>query len=341
MGKKNSLRFTILITLLLLCIGLSLSVGAVKLPLSSTVQILANNFLGLTNDPIGINETILLQLRLPRIILAIIIGAMLSTAGVAFQGVLRNPLADPYILGISTGAALGAAISILLGRLQISWLSNPWSVPLFAFVGSIISLWLVISLAHQGGYRGRESLILAGVIIQSLLGAFLSFLIASSGEQMQQIVYWMMGSLANKNWTHVYILTPYFILGMVLLLLKYRELDIFALGEQAAAHLGLNVERTKVFILASGSLLTAAAVSVVGVIGFVGLIVPHMMRILVGPNHRTLLIASSLAGGVFLLLSDTIARTIIPSREIPIGVITAFVGAPFFAYLFKRSLRRG
>jgi len=198
-----------------------------------------------------------------------------------------------------------------------------------------------MALANHHGQRDRETLILAGVVVQSLIGAFLSFLIAISGQQMQQIMFWMMGSLANRSWLDVGLLTPYLALGFLYLSLQQRDLNLISLGENAATHLGMDVEKKKIWLLIVDSLLTGAAVSVVGIIGFVGLIVPHLMRLIVGPDHRILLPSSTLAGTIFLLWADTVARSIIPLREIPIGVITAFIGAPFFAYLLKKRLRRG
>ena len=330
-----------LFILLIISTILSVMTGAVSLPFNLTWRILFNHLPFINFDPTWslAQETIVWNLRLPRVFLALIVGAMLSSAGVAFQGILRNPLADPYILGVSVGAAFGAATSIVFFR-NTSFLGL-LSTPLFSFAGGLISLGFVLGLSKQHGQHERETLILAGVVVQSLLGAFLSFLIAVSGQQMQEIVFWMMGSLANRTWLDVGILLPYFLLGLLYLLFQQRDLNVIALGERAATHLGMNVERKKILILIVGSLLTAAAVSVVGIIGFVGLIVPHLMRLLVGPDHRILLPVSTLAGAIFLLWSDTLARTLLNSREIPIGVITAFVGAPFFAYLLKSGLRRG
>jgi iron complex transport system permease protein len=318
--------------------------GSVSLPFQLTWQILLNHlpfqipFINLEPTWTSAQESIVWNLRLPRVFLALIVGAMLSTSGVAFQGVLRNPLADPYILGVSSGAAFGAATSILFFR--SSSLFGQLSIPLFSFTGGLLSLGFVLALSKQHGQHERETLILAGVVVQSLLGAFLSFLIAISGQQMQEIVFWMMGSLANRTWLDIAVLLPYFLFGTTYLLFQQRDLNIIALGERAATHLGMNVERKKILILVISSLLTAAAVSAVGIIGFVGLIVPHLMRLLVGADHKVLLPVSTLAGAIFLLWSDTLARTLIESREIPIGVITAFVGAPFFAYLLKSGLRR-
>lgn len=329
-----------LFTLLLFSIVFSVMTGAVSLPFHITWQILLNHipFFKLDTTWTIAQEAIVWNLRLPRVFLALIVGAMLASSGVAFQGILRNPLADPYILGVSSGAAFGAATAIVFFR--SSTLLGQFSLPLFSFAGGLLSLGFVLALSKQQGQHDRETLILAGVVVQSLLGAFLSFLIAISGQQMQEIVFWMMGSLANRTWQDVGVLLPYFLIGLTYLLFQQRDLNVIALGERAATHLGMNVERKKIITLIVGSLLTAAAVSVVGIIGFVGLIVPHLMRLLVGPDHRILLPVSTIAGAIFLLWSDTLARTLLDSREIPIGVITAFVGAPFFAYLLKSGLRR-
>ncbi|MGE4274119.1 MAG: FecCD family ABC transporter permease [Desulfitobacterium sp.] len=346
MNLKNkppkALTWTLGLTLLLLLsIVFSVMMGSVSLPLPVTFKIIVNQLPLINLDPSWsmAQESIVWNLRLPRVFLALIIGAMLATSGVAFQGILRNPLADPYILGVSSGAALGAASAILFFRAS-SFLGQS-VLPLFAFVGGLISLAFVFSLSRQNGQFEREILILAGVVVQALLGAFLSFLIAVSGQQMQEIIFWMMGSLASSTWQDVLILLPYLLFGLTYLHFQKREFNVIALGERAATHLGINVERKKMAILVVGSLLATAAVSMVGIIGFVGLIIPHLMRLLVGPDHRILLPVSTLAGAIFLLWSDTIARTLLQSQEIPIGVITAFVGAPFFAYLLKSGLRRG
>ena len=327
--------------LLLLSLVFSIMHGSVHIPFALSLKILFSHLplVHLTPAWSLAQDAIVWNLRLPRVFLALVIGAMLSSTGVAFQGVLRNPLADPYILGVSVGAAFGAATSMLFFR--TSSLLGYFTTPLFSFVGALLSLWFVMALANQHGQRDRETLILAGVVIQSLIGAFLSFLIAISGQQMQEIVFWMMGSLANRSWLDVGMLTPYLALGYLYLSLQQRDLNLISLGESAATHLGMDVEKKKIWILVAGSLLTGAAVSVVGIIGFVGLIVPHLMRLIVGPDHRILLPLSTLARAIFLLWADTLARSIIPSREIPIGVITAFIGAPFFAYLLKKGLRRG
>lgn len=326
--------------LLILSIVFCVMSGSVNLPFQVTGKIILSHLPFLDIDPswTTAQESIVWNLRLPRVFLALIVGAMLATSGVAFQGILRNPLADPYILGVSTGAAFGAALAIVFFQ-GFSFFGQS-VLPFFAFVGGLISLAFVFTLSKHNGQFERETLILAGVVVQALLGAFLSFLIAVSGQQMQEIIFWMMGSLASSSWQDVLTLLPYLLIGLIYLLFQRRELNVIALGERAATHLGINVERKKIIILIIGSLLATSAVSIVGIIGFVGLIIPHLMRLLVGPDHRILLPVSTLSGAVFLLWSDTIARTLLQSQEIPIGVITAFVGAPFFAYLLKSGLRR-
>lgn len=336
--KKKKLILLGIGILLLISMLISLSIGSVGVPAGVTLKIILNclPFPEIEQDWTTMQETIVLTLRLPRVFLAVIIGAMLATAGTAFQGILRNPLADPYILGISSGAAVGAAVAILLINTASIFLVKI-ALPLFAFVGAILSLLMVFALAW-GRNRETVSLILAGVVVQSFLGAVLSFAVTIAGSRLRTIVFWMMGSLATADWGDVLFLTPYLIICYILIYGFYRNLNILSLGEQAAQHLGMNVEKVKVLVLVAGSLLTAAAVSVAGIIGFVGLIVPHMVRILIGPDHKILLPASCLAGALFLLWSDTLARTLIPAMEIPIGVITALAGAPFFGYLLKKRV---
>jgi len=343
MDKKRNFILLIggIIFLLLFSIILSTSIGSVKIPFNFTISLLLSRLTFLDIEPVwtSTQESIIWNLRLPRIVLAIIVGSMLSVSGTAFQGVLRNPLADPYILGVSSGAALGAAATILF--FSNNSFIGQYTLPVFAFIGAFVSLGIVMLIANVRRQRGSETLILAGVIVQSLTGAVLTFLIAISGEQMQSIIFWMMGSLANHDWIDIWVLIPYFLIGAIYLFSQYRELNVISLGERTAVHLGIEIERKKFFILLTASLLAASAVSIVGIIGFVGLVIPHLIRTITGPDHRILLPVATLAGAVFLLWTDTLARTIIPSREIPIGVLTAFIGAPFFAYLLRRGLKRG
>ncbi len=340
MNKRRKLIYWIegLLLLLLLSIVVTNMIGSVKIPINTVVKILCNHlpFVDIEQTWTTGQENIVWNLRLPRIFLAILVGAILSIAGVAYQGILHNPLAEPYILGVSSGAAIGAASSMLfVGESIIGY----FTTSLFALLGAVISLSFVILLANINNQRGSQTLILAGVILQSLNGAILIFLITISGDLMESIVFWMMGSLANKDWIDVLVLLPVFILGMIYLYTQSRELNVIALGEGAATHLGMNVEKIKITILIVASFMAATAVSIVGIIGFVGLIIPHLMRLLTGPDHRILIPVSTIAGAIFLLWTDTLARTIVPSRELPIGVLTAFIGAPIFAYFLRKSLR--
>lgn len=340
MKNNHRLLLFFLIIVLISSVIISSLIGSVKMPIIDSVKILLNHLPFMSFEPTWTTgqETIIWDLRMPRIFLALIIGAMLSVSGVAFQGVLRNPLADPYILGVSSGATLGAATYILF--FEQSSILGQFALSLFAFIGGLLSLGLVFIIANVKVNQTSETLILAGVIVQSFAGAILTFLIAISGEQMQEIIFWMMGSLSHADWIDIVILLPYLIFGSIFIFSQYRELNIMSLGEKAATYLGMDVLKKKIVILLVASLLAASAVSVVGIIGFVGLIIPHLVRIIVGPNHRVLLPISFLVGAIFLLWSDNLARTIIESREIPIGVITAFIGAPFFAYLLRGKLRR-
>ncbi len=337
-NKKLFLWMGGLFLFLLISIVISLRIGSVGVTIHTIYRILVSHLFSI---PLEVDwstgqEAIIWNLRLPRILLAMVVGGMLSLAGVAFQGILQNPLADPYILGVSSGAALGAAISILLQTQRLFILSTSIS----AFIGAMASLGFVLWLANLQSRQKNEALILAGVVVQSLIGALLTFAIALSGEQMQTIIFWMMGSLANKEWLDIGILLPYFIFGFAFLWTQHKEFNVMALGERAAIHLGVDVNKKKWMILLVASLLTATAVSIVGIIGFVGLVIPHMLRILTGPDHRILIPVSTIAGAIFLLWADTIARSILPGREIPIGVVTALIGAPFFAYLLRQGLRR-
>ncbi|NQX59334.1 FecCD family ABC transporter permease [Paenibacillus qinlingensis] len=344
MKRKLMLGGGVGVILLLLSIVVSLSIGSAQLPLTHIVGILAKH-LPWIGSHIEVNwpqssEQIINKVRVPRVLLGILVGAVLSIAGAGFQGVLRNPLADPYSLGVSSGASVGAAFLIYFG-LQFA-LFGQWSIPIVAFLTGLISLFLVLKLAMIEGKLKMETLILSGVVMQAFLGAFVSFLVAISNQTINEIIFWLMGSLAMRGWSYTYMILPYLLIGLVILLSYARSLNLLALGERQAAHLGVHVERTKLIVLIASTLITAAAVSVAGVIGFVGLIVPHLVRLLVGPDYRLIIPLSAIGGGIYVLWADTLARTLLSPTEIPLGVITAFLGAPFFAYLLhkdKKTLR--
>ncbi|NHN58176.1 MULTISPECIES: vitamin B12 ABC transporter permease BtuC [Halorussus] len=272
-------------------------------------------------------RTIVMTIRLPRIALGAVVGLALATAGVVMQGFFRNPMADPSIIGVSSGAAVGAVATIALP------LSVPFSLPTAAFLGAVAAAFGVYLLATEDGRTPVATLLLAGVAVQTFLGAVVSFLLLQTGESMEQAVFWLMGHLHLASWEDVTLVLPVALLGFGVLLAYARDLNVLLLGEEDAHALGVEVERTKRLLLAVASVMTGAAVAVSGVIGFVGLVVPHVMRLLVGPDHRILLPTSALAGASFLVATDTVARS--GPAELPVGIVTAFLGAPFFLYLLR------
>ncbi len=311
--------------------------GAVSVPPGETVAILAHRLLGW---PVPVNwpatsETIVLELRLPRVLLAMTVGAGLAVAGVTLQGILRNPLADPYVLGTASGAALGASLAVLV-PLQVGLLGLGFG-QLLAFGGAIVAVTLVWRLSRASQLGSLTGLLLTGYAVGSLLAAGLAVAMYLSGAQLRQIVFYLLGSFANASWQQLALAAPLVLVGSVLLLLRARNLDALLLGEETAAHLGLNVARERVILLGLASLVTAAAVATAGLIGFVGLVVPHVVRLVGGPQGRSLLPLSALFGAVFLGLADLFAR--LPG-ELPVGIVTAVVGAPFFLFLLRR-LRTG
>ncbi|MFP3389552.1 FecCD family ABC transporter permease [Brevibacillus sp. SIMBA_040] len=328
---------------LLASMVVSISLGSAQLPLSEVWLILMHQLPGL-GDLIPVSwqessEQIVMKIRFPRVILAVLVGACLSLAGAGFQGVLRNPLADPYTMGVASGSAVGAAFLILFG-LHISFLGQ-WSIPVVAFLTGFVSLWIVLRLANTQGKLQTETLLLSGVVVQAFLGSLVSFMVSLSDKAVNEIVFWLMGSLSFRGWDFTYVLMPYLIVGLMVLVSYARALNLFSLGERQAAHLGVSVERTKLVVLIVSTLLTAGAVSIAGIVGFVGLVVPHLVRLMVGPDYRLLLPMATICGGIYVLWADTVARMLLSPTEIPLGVVTAFLGAPFFAYLLKQNKRLG
>ncbi len=282
-------------------------------------------------------QRIIVDVRLPRVAAAVIVGAALSGSGAAYQGVFRNPLADPFLLGIASGAALGASLAIV-SPLPIDSYGFGW-VPASAFLGALITVVLVTMLARSGGDIDGVSLILAGVALSSVASAISSFILLTGGQKAQPIFAFIFGGLNTISWTRVAIVLPYVLGGAAVLAITSRALDVLQLDEEQAEHLGLNVARTKVIVLAAASLMAAAAVAVAGIIGFVGLMVPHAVRLAWGGGFRRLLPLSLIYGAAFLVLVDTFARTTIAPQEVPLGIITAFIGGPAFLVLMRRRRR--
>ncbi|MBS3937894.1 MAG: iron ABC transporter permease [Peptococcaceae bacterium] len=281
-------------------------------------------------------ETIVLfRLRLPRVILAAMVGAGLATAGAILQGLLHNGLADAHILGVSSGASLGAAVAMLLG-LRFTFFGLGAITPM-AFLGAVATLVVVIIIARRVAGSSTLGLLLAGIAMSSFLSALVSLLVYFSGNRIQPLLFWLMGSFAGRGWQHVALASPYLLAGYALAFFYHRYLTAISLGDMTAHHLGVNVEKIRLVLLCSTALLTAACVAVSGVIGFVGLMTPHVARLLGGENYRRLLPYSALLGAIFLTLADILARVMLRPTELPVGIITALAGGPFFLYLLARS----
>ena len=328
-----------LIILLAVVAAFATTVGSVKIPLLTTGTILLSKLplVEIAPEWASTVETIVIDIRLPRVLLAGLVGAALAAAGATYQGLFRNPLADPYLIGVAQGAALGAVIGFLLPS---GWHALGFGIiPLLAFTGALISTTVVYLLARVGKALPVTTLILAGVALGALLSSIVSYLIISSGDKLHSIMFWLMGSFSLSQWSEAIMVLPYMLVGLVVLLLYARSLNLMQLDEEQAQQLGINVERLKLVLLGAATLITAAAVSFVGIIGFVGIIIPHAVRLIWGADYRFLLPLSILTGAIFLILADILARTVLAPVEIPIGVITAICGAPFFLYLLRRRKR--
>lgn len=281
-------------------------------------------------DPLW--TSIVFDVRLPRILTATFVGFGLALSGTVFQGLLLNPLADPFTLGVSSGAAFGAALTLLLGLTFL----GPATLPAMAFLGATATLFAVIAMSGRDGELSPTNLILAGVIISAILSAGISFIKYLADERVATIVFWLMGSFAARTWTHVWLTGAVGMLGFMVCLYHARDLNVMSLGSRSARSLGVETGRTRLLLLAAVSLVSAVCVSVSGIIGFVGLIIPHLMRMIVGPDNRILLPASGLGGALLLLSADTVTRVALP-HEVPIGVLTALIGGPVFCWIFTRS----
>lgn len=308
------------------------ALGAVRV---APGDVLASMLRAMTGRADSLSDALIVDVRLPRVLLAAIVGASLAGAGAIYQALFRNPLADPYILGVSSGAGLGAMLALVAtgGATALRY----GSVPVAAFAGAVLTMALVTRLALWRGRLDTASLLLAGVAISYTLAALTSFLMVFAREQMATVVFWMMGGLGSASWPYLAMVAPMFALGAALAIISARELNLMLLGDERAGHLGLDVDRFKLFVLAVASLLTAAAVAVAGLIGFIGLMVPHAIRLVIGPDHRALLPASFLGGGIALVAADLVARTVIAPVEVPVGIVTALLGGPFFVWLLVRG----
>jgi iron complex transport system permease protein len=326
--------------ILLIVVIVSSGFGAAEISPFKIVKIIINRlpFINIEQDWQDSEELALMEWRLPRILIAVIVGAGLAQAGVVFQALLRNPLADPYILGVSSGGSLGAVIAIMLG---IGTIKGFPTLPLFAFIGSLSTVFLVYGIANVGGRTPTHVLLLAGVIVNAFFSAIIMFMVSIIREsETHRFLLWSMGNLApvetNLTVTSMILL----IIGSIALFYYAQSFNLLSMGEEVATELGVEVEHVKKIAFILASLITGASVSVCGIIGFVGLIVPHIVRMVIGADHRILMPASALTGAIFLVIADTIARTITSPAEIPVGVVTALFGAPFFIYLLRTRKTR-
>jgi len=322
----------VLFLLLAIVIVMSVTIGPADIGIIKGLKSLLGGWFAERTNLTPAEKTILFSIRLPRVLFAALVGAALSAAGVVFQALLRNPLADPYILGISSGAAVGAIIGIVIGAAVI-----PFGVPFLAFAGATVTVLMVFTIGRTR--RGIESntLLLAGVIVNAFFSAVIMFLISvADNADLHNITFWLMGNLSLVTLREIAFLLVFSVGGFAVIYSYARHLNCLVIGEETALQLGINVERTKIMLFLAASLMTGVAVAFSGVIGFVGLIIPHIMRMLFGSDHRLVLPASFLFGASFLAVADTIARTAVSHNELPVGVITALCGAPYFIYLLRR-----
>lgn len=306
--------------------------GYLAIPANEVLTIILARFSDTAHALDPVHQTVIMDVRLPRVITAALVGGGLAMAGAIFQAILLNPLADPYTLGVSSGAAFGASLA-LIANLS---LAGSFSVPIFAFAGALIAVFAVLHLAGSDHNYSANSLILAGVIISAILSAGIGFIKYLADEQVSVIIFWLMGSFAARSWVDAGLVLTATIVTLAFGLYYGRDLNIMSLGLRSSNSLGVDTVRTRKRLLAIASLVTAAAVSVSGIIGFVGLIIPHLMRFIIGPDNRKLIPASLLAGAILLLIADTVTRALLP-HEVPIGVLTALIGGPFFCLIFKKK----
>ncbi len=329
----------VLLVILALAVAFDVSYGESSIPVGRVWTVIASHIPFVHVTPSPQDALIVWQIRVPRALLAVLVGAMLAVAGAALQGLLLNPLADPYTVGVSSGAALGAGIATVVG---LDAKFGGYGVPCVAFVFAIGAMFVVYAVARSAGRVSIHTFLLAGIVVGSFLWALLSFVLArsagsTSGAQAR-IIQWLLGSFDKADpWTYVRVAAPFALFGIVALFAFARDLNLFSMGEESARHLGIETENLKIVIIAVTSLITAAAVAVSGIIGFVGLVVPHICRKILGPDHRVLIPTSALGGAALAVLADLVSRAILPPSGLPVGIVTAMLGAPFFLYLLRVS----
>jgi iron complex transport system permease protein len=331
------ISFLISLGVMLLVSSFALTLGAASIPFQSSAEIFLAHVFGLQIElPIPTSwDTIVWDIRLPRIFLAATVGASLAVAGSTYQGLFRNHLADPYLIGVASGAGFGATLSLLVfgSALTVGMFTT---VPITAFLFALLTVGVAYALAKKHGGTQTNTLILAGVALGSLMSSLTTFLLMTSGKDIRPILSFLFGSFATANWHDVFVVLPYLSLGTLITLPLSRVLNILQLNQEQATQLGVDTEKIRLYLLICSSLVTASAVSVSGVIGFIGLITPHCVRLVWGYDYRTLLPFSIVVGAIFLIISDSIARTVLSPQEIPVGVVTALFGSPFFLYILRK-----
>jgi len=337
--QRGRMMLALVVATLLVAVLASFAVGPLRLPPLDVLKAIAVRLGMLEPSQVSARDlAVVWQLRIPRVLLGAMVGAALAMAGASLQGLFGNPLADPGIVGVSQGAALGAVAAIVLGATG----AGGWIVPLAAFAGGALAIGITYVLARPGRDTGNATLLLVGIAMAAFCSALIGLLTYIASEaQLQSLVFWQMGSLARASWADVAAVAPLFLLGVFALRRLATALDMLALGERQAQHLGLDVARTRRQLVAFSALLVGAAVAFAGAIGFVGLVVPHVARMLVGPGHRWMLPLSALLGALLVVVADTAARTLDPPSEIPLGLFSAALGAPFFLWLVLQQRRRG
>lgn len=337
MFKKYRISMLGVLAFLLIAIAcLSMTLGQIDVPVKSAVAVVFRQLQLPFWEDVTVSQeqlAVIWYIRLPRMLVGVLVGAALGISGAVMQGIFSNPLADPGLIGISSGAATGAVLSIALGTAT----SSMFMMPAFAFCGSICAVFLTVFLAMRNGKIPVMTLLLAGVAVGMLLGALTSGILTFMNEQkLQQYLFWMVGGLDYRRWEHVYLAVGPVVCGLCIMLLLARHLNILVLGETEAKAVGMSVTKFRMGLLFVAAMTTATSVCVSGNIGFVGLVIPHMMRMLFGPDHRVLLPASALGGAAFLVLCDSLGRVIMPPAEVRVGIMTALLGTPYFLYLLRR-----
>lgn len=345
-SSHSSIALPLLLILLIIIVLLGVGIGAVQISPMQVIAILLSE-LGIESgiDFEARQQAVLMVIRLPRVIMGILIGASLSVSGAMLQGLFRNPLADPGLIGISSGAALAAALMIVLGSSVLSEvvaLLGDFALPIAAFSGGLLTTLMIYSLANVGGRTRIATMLLAGIAVNAIAGAGIGMMVfIATDDQLRDITFWSLGSLGRASWNTIFSVLPFLLLALIPIPFLGRSLNALLLGEAEAGHLGINVERVKTVVIIIVSLAVGAGVAMTGIIGFVGLVIPHLMRLFVGPDNRIVLPGSALLGASLLVGADLLARTIAIPAEIPIGIVTALIGGPFFLYLLLRDKEQG